>query len=176
MYSIGYAVETFHVSDKTIKNWIERYEDFFDAAAKGRKGVHRRLTEHDLILLNTIDYWRNRAEERKDWEDIRALMTGEDYILEFPQMSLLLDQKEPVQQYTRLIELTTLVTQKDAYITTLEQRLNRLESDPQVDHWIGQVRQLEREVGKLEAKTELQADELNRLRQRLAEIEKGVKD
>ena len=162
------------ISSNTVLNWIREYPQHFSDGALGKQGAHRIFNEHDELVFNTIDWWRNRAGERMTAAQIDEELTAKRYIMEFPQQSLLLDQAEPVAQYTRLIELQTTVELQSNEITRLNDIIKQMESTPLVERHKNELAELNRQIGRRDAKTELLEEEIERLKQEIDQLKSNA--
>jgi len=170
------------VSAKTITAWTDHptLSPFFSADTGSDNSRQREYTEHDVFVLNTIRIERAR---NTSWEDIAKMLRNGVLDRDLPASSLLVKSTVPVAQYERFIALTNerdaALKEVDRLSQELRQRdeamermrherdetldMIRRENNILLDSLRNEVRQLNREIGRLEGRLEsFQEDENDR--------------
>lgn len=144
----GKAAALLEVDPTTIKNWIERFKEFFSSGALPGN-LQRELDHADLLVLNTIRALRESGEQ--DWEQIRAfLRTGER------------EQTLPVSGLT-----------VDIGETALAQLERTLTTSARLEGALTKVDELEGEIGRLRETIDKQRGNISELEHKLSELEKA---
>lgn len=90
------------VNLRTLKNWIERFPEFFSAAARGENVMQRSLNETDLIVLNTIKTLRSQGIQ--EWDVIGERLKAGYRVSDIPDTAIFVDMgATPVQAVQRAI-------------------------------------------------------------------------
>jgi len=153
----GKVAKSLGVDQKTITNWTDHVllRRFFSKDALGESGqTQRDYTEYDLLILNTI-----RAERTKntDWAEISEVLESGNLNQSLPPMALLVESTAPIQQYGRIVALST---ERDAALKEVERIKRESESkDTTIEALQQEVRKLTREIGKLEGKMEMMQED-----------------
>ena len=159
-YKTGYVAKTLSIDVKTVSNWVDRFSSQFSLTAQGEQGSQRQFEEHDLIVLNTIDFHRNRKGKREDWMVIHQILENGEYILELPQDTMLLNREPPVQQLLRLSELAVELKNAEKLLGYERDRNQQHEQDKEVLR--EEIKNLQREMGKVEGRAEAKIEEYER--------------
>lgn len=172
MPTTGQAAKQIGVNLKTITNWIDKEElsRFFSRdAGKDRNTPHRQLTHGDMDVLLTINYLMNVSKSDHSWEQIAAYLDTGKRETQYPISGETLDTKTvTMNQAEQLARSAMVVAERDAALQRvgeLEERITKIESDhkaeiefvrqahkAELDKLLNEIRQLNREVGRLEGR------------------------
>jgi DNA-binding transcriptional MerR regulator len=165
------------IDRSTVTDWTDMkvFKTFFSETAFSQGKMHRRYNETDLVVLNTIRYFRA---QNMDFENIGKQLEADIRIEELP-LSAASVQIAPVEAVTRAIQLAsernaalqqvkdlqTQIEEKEQLIDTLrEENKEALEKAHQekdelreklMREMIDERGRLSREIGKLEAQLEI---------------------
>jgi len=179
----GEIASILSVTRDTINNWVKNpaLEEFFSALARGEAGnAHRFFSESDVLVLNTIHHLRRRG--TRDWEAIAEYLDSGERFQEFPQNAISTDPRTiPLPQAEQSVKAAATLAERDAALNrvqeleyqldTMEQRhideveklrietreevrRSRQEYEQKIDGLQREVRQLLREIGRLEGRIE----------------------
>ena len=171
------------VTPDTVKNWAKHpvLEKFFSEGAKGEDGSFQRtFNESDVLVISTIHHLRTGG--TTDWEEIAQRIEDGVRHQEFPQNAIAADPRTiPIQQAEQSAKAAATVAERDAalkrvndlelQIVTIEsqhrQEIEQLraetkeevdgirrEYEEKMEKLYQEVRQLLREIGRLEGRLE----------------------
>ncbi len=144
----GAVAKRFGVDPNTITDWTKRFKEFFTPEALADDKTQRDYQPEDVIVLNTI-----RAERARNanWEQIRAKLRAGDRDANLPPEFTTIDGESAITVYTELRELRS-------QLATANQEIERLREEGRSKD--ADIRALEREVGKWQAKYEMLQERL----------------
>lgn len=174
----GEAAKRIGVDRSTITNWIDHplLSRFFSSeATNSREQSHRELSFEDMDVLNTINYLRN-VENIPEWEDISDYLDTGRRHTEYPVSGRSLDTKTvTVDEAQQLANAKAVLAERDAAIQQIDELRNQIEAlksehkealeqtrkeyKSEIDKLQIEVRQLLREIGRLEGQLESQSKE-----------------
>jgi DNA-binding transcriptional MerR regulator len=171
------------ITPDTVKNWAKHpaLEKFFSEGAKGEDGSFQRtFNESDVLVIATIHHLRTSG--TTEWDEIAQHIEDGVRYQEFPQNAIAADPRTiPIQQAEQSAKAAATLAERDAalrrvnelelHIVSLEtqhrdeiERLRaeskeesdkiRREYEDRVDKLHQEVRQLLREIGRLEGRLE----------------------
>ncbi|MBA3868234.1 MAG: hypothetical protein H0X30_03700 [Anaerolineae bacterium] len=134
----GQVAIVFRRDGKTIRDWTNRYREFFSKTALAEDEHQRDYVLSDLYVLNTI---RSERVANSDWELIRVKLQDDYRDENLPPAAKNIEGEQAVTVYVQMREMQTK-------IETLEQRLEDQikESEIRISALQAQVER-EREIG-----------------------------
>lgn len=159
----GEAAKILDVTNNTIRAWIdhETLSRFFSPAARGETGSsHRRLTNDDLLVLNTIRYMRNNK-KIDDWDQIASYLDTGQREQEFSTAAIDADMRTiPMPQAEQSARAAATLAERDAAFVRVKELEDELSKErekhkEETDALHDELRRLERMIGRLEATIEL---------------------
>jgi len=146
-------------SPKTIADWIATglFDEFLSELAL--KEYAPKFNTEDQMVFQTIAFYRNH--EKLEWEDIvRRLQAGERQDYRRPAA---IDVAEDQPALYGLV--TKYKAERDELETALDRLREMLDEKDQIN------RDLNREIGRLEARDEISQEEIEKLTKRIKELE-----
>lgn len=148
------------VSDKTIRNWVERFENFLSAEAKRVGSRQSAFTEEDIVILATI---KELSAEGLSYDAINErLVSG--YRTENPgTASFAIDRRvvpaaavEQIIDSTAIkIELEQVKSERDRLLTVVEkQQIQEKELREELNRLQDKIAELMLRLGKAEGRLE----------------------
>jgi DNA-binding transcriptional MerR regulator len=171
------------VHPDTIRNWTERFPEFFSPEARGEKGLRRVFTFEDADILYSIKTWLGQGFQ---FETIRAKLADGERLQTIPSPSKPLEGESALTVYSQLRQLETIINERDSLIEHLRQEnieqrehykqqiddllqkqnqlLTMLNSDhvQNLNDLNRQLSELNREIGRYQAQIDFLKDQLNR--------------
>ena len=145
-----------NIDQKTVTNWTDHsaLRRFFSLDALSEdKPRQREYNESDVLVLNTI---RNERTRNTPWEEIAIILANGYLDRNLPASSLLVDAGVPVVQYERFLALTN---ERDTALKEVERLLQEGKiKDALLETLRKDVRDLNREIGRLEGRLEALTD------------------
>jgi len=146
-----------NIDQKTVTNWTDHptLRRFFSLDALSEdKPRQREYNEADVLVLNTI---RNERARNTPWEEIAIILASGYLDRNLPASSLLVDAGVPVVQYERFLALTN---ERDMALKEVERLLQEGKiKDALLETLRKDVRDLNREIGRLEGRLEALTDQ-----------------
>jgi DNA-binding transcriptional MerR regulator len=142
------------VHPDTIRNWTERFPEFFSPEARGEKGLRRVFTIEDEDILYSIRTWLGQGFQ---FETIRAKLADGERLQTIPSPSKPLEGESALAVYSQLRQLETILTERDSLIEHL-----RSENKEQREEFLKRISDLDREIGRYQAQIDFLKDQLNR--------------
>ncbi len=140
------------VNQKTVTNWTDHpaLRRFFSLDAISEdKTRQREYNEADVLVLNTV---RNERARNTPWEEIGTILSSGYLDRNLPASSLLVTAAVPAVQYERFLALTN---ERDAALREVERLAQEGKiKDAMLEALRKDVRDLNREIGRLEGKLE----------------------
>lgn len=144
------------IDQKTVTNWTDHptLRRFFSLdAVSENKPRQREYNESDVLVLNTV---RNERNRNTPWEEIATILANGYLDRNLPASSLLVDAAVPVVQYERFLALTN---ERDAALKEVERLTQEGKmKDTLLEELRKDVRDLNRQIGRLEGKLETLID------------------
>ena len=145
-----------NIDQKTVTNWTDHsaLRRFFSLDALSEdKPRQREYNESDVLVLNTI---RNERTRNTPWEEIAIILANGYLDRNLPASSLLVDAGVPVVQYERFLALTN---ERNTALKEVERLLQEGKiKDALLETLRKDVRDLNREIGRLEGRLEALTD------------------
>ena len=163
MATTGQAAKRLGVDRKTIIDWIEHEglsQFFSDSARKKHGSAHRQLTDADMLALNTIRHLRN-VQEVSDWSVIGEYLNSGKREAEYPQSRLTMDTTTvTLPEAEQSVRAAATMAERDtalARIDELQDEIERMRSEhkQETDALHKRIEDLQRELGRTEAKLEI---------------------
>jgi DNA-binding transcriptional MerR regulator len=148
----GRAAKIFGVDPNTITDWTDRYHEYFTSDAQGHDRTQRDYHPEDLIVINTIKNLRSR---NTDWENIAARLAAGDREATLPPEAMSIQGETAITVYAQLKALEVQLTNANQEI----ERLRRERKDDQ-ERYEANVAELNREIGKWQAKYEILREQM----------------
>jgi DNA-binding transcriptional MerR regulator len=148
----GEAAKRLGVSNKTILNWTERFENFMSENAKPGAGLQRDFNTDDLNVLNTVMV---ESTHGTSWDRIEKLLAAGTRNTELPPETSVLAGESAIMVSQ---QLTVLKMERDQ----LAERL--AESNAEKKEAAATIRELEREIGRRDMKIETLEEEIAKLK------------
>jgi len=146
-----------NIDQKTVTNWTDHpaLRRFFSLDALSEdKPRQREYNEADVLVLNTI---RNERARNTPWEEIAITLANGYLDRNLPASSLLVDAGVPVVQYERFLALTN---ERDTALKEVERLLQEGKiKDALLETLRKDMRDLNREIGRLEGRLEALTDQ-----------------
>lgn len=149
------------ITTETVRDWCKRYADFLSDNATPNMGGTRSFTDDDILIFTTINTLRNQGmnhdqvlEQLNEGTRIEDVGVDYDQLLATPQ-----GRAMTIQQ-----------------LKNLNERISQLETDN--EHMLNELRQKERELGKLEGELEIERgarETLDELRSEIAVLRYRLK-
>ena len=146
----GKVAKIFGVASKTIVAWVDRFPELFSPEASAENSKYRSFMSNDMFLLNTIQKERANG---TSWDVIRLKLEADELNTDMPVESANIEGQTAIMLYVQISKLK-------AELENSEQERDRLVKEKRDDRLEYQetIANLNRQIGKLEAKLEMQSE------------------
>jgi DNA-binding transcriptional MerR regulator len=146
----GKVAKIFGVASKTIVAWVDRFPELFSPEANAENSKYRSFMSNDMFLLNTIQKERANG---TSWDVIGLKLEADELNTDMPVESANIEGQTAIMLYVQISKLK-------AELENSEQERDRLVKEKRDDRLEYQetIANLNRQIGKLEAKLEMQSE------------------